>query len=305
MAIVWRDFNNGARLGIEVTIPTPAVGATSVVATVDYYMQMNSLAWFSNMPVTFTLSGTGSGARTIEVTTSMAVNETKHLVQITPTIPLQTSAHNRTFGVSAMHFGQAFWASTSYSPQLTVSVPAQRETPTVQINDNQIEPGMAYVGWIKRGVMTSIEVERSVNGGGYLPFDIIDADFNDGIADWTILPGNGYRYRARAIYTGGVSNWSTSALLPWIYEAPTGLTASRSGNTVTLSWSRDQTVDGFRVERRINGGSWSQIAAVGTNATTYSTTVSAGNKYEYRVRDILRDVLSPYSRTATVLSTLR
>jgi hypothetical protein len=55
---------------------------------------------------------------------------------------------------------------------------------------------------------------------------------------------------------------------------------------VNLVWednSADET--GFKIERSISGGSWSQIATVGANITSYKDTgLVAGTKYGYRVR---------------------
>lgn len=67
--------------------------------------------------------------------------------------------------------------------------------------------------------------------------------------------------------------------------APSALTAAVSGTTINLSWQDNSSnEDGFRVERRIGTGAWSQIATTAANATSYSdTTGASGTTYEYRV----------------------
>jgi hypothetical protein len=67
--------------------------------------------------------------------------------------------------------------------------------------------------------------------------------------------------------------------------APSGLTAAVSGTTVDLAWQDNSAnEDGFRVERRVGGGAWSQIATTAANVTAYSdTTGASGTSYEYRV----------------------
>jgi hypothetical protein len=56
---------------------------------------------------------------------------------------------------------------------------------------------------------------------------------------------------------------------------------------LTLTWTDNASNEsGFRVERRLNPrGSYSEIATLGPNVTTYAdTTVTAGQGYGYRVR---------------------
>jgi hypothetical protein len=74
---------------------------------------------------------------------------------------------------------------------------------------------------------------------------------------------------------------STSTAPP----APSGLTATVSGTAVNLAWQDNSAnEDGFRVERRVGSGAWSQIATTAANATAYSdTTGASGTTYEYRV----------------------
>jgi hypothetical protein len=80
-----------------------------------------------------------------------------------------------------------------------------------------------------------------------------------------------------------VANFRISARPP---SAPTGLAATAvSPLRIDLSWtdtSSDET--GFRIERRPLGGSWSTIATLGANTTSYPDTgVTPDSTYYYRV----------------------
>jgi thermitase len=69
--------------------------------------------------------------------------------------------------------------------------------------------------------------------------------------------------------------------------APIGLTATAlAGRQIRLTWTdRSGNETGFRIERRRDSGSWSQIATVGRDATTYTNSgLVAGARYTYRVR---------------------
>lgn len=70
-------------------------------------------------------------------------------------------------------------------------------------------------------------------------------------------------------------------------NTPTGLSASADGSDqIDLSWNdAGGNETQFRLERRVGGGPWSQIATPSANTTTYSNTgLSSGVTYQYRVR---------------------
>jgi hypothetical protein len=71
-------------------------------------------------------------------------------------------------------------------------------------------------------------------------------------------------------------------------NAPTGLTATAvSQHQINLAWTDNATNEsGFKIERSpFAPGSWTQIATVGANVTTYPNTgLASGTTYYYRVR---------------------
>jgi len=101
------------------------------------------------------------------------------------------------------------------------------------------------------------------------------------------------------VLTGGRLNAHT-ALLNATPAAPSDLSATAvSSSQINLSWT-DNAVneDGFRIERRI-GSTWSQIASVGSNITSYSSTgLSSSTSYYYRVRSYNVNDNSAYSNEA-------
>jgi rhamnogalacturonan endolyase len=83
--------------------------------------------------------------------------------------------------------------------------------------------------------------------------------------------------------------------------APSSLTATAvSSSRIDLSWTDDSSdEDGFKIERSTDGTSFTQIATVGANVTTYSDTgLSASTTYYYRVRAHNSAGDSSYSNTA-------
>jgi predicted phage tail protein len=86
--------------------------------------------------------------------------------------------------------------------------------------------------------------------------------------------------------------------------APSLLTATVvSCNCIRLNWRDNSTNEqGFKIERcqGTSCSSFTQIATVGANVTTYSNTgLTAGVSYSYRVRAYNAGGNSAYSNTAT------
>ncbi len=76
-------------------------------------------------------------------------------------------------------------------------------------------------------------------------------------------------------------------LKPSVVAAPTGLTTTAvSENRIDLSWNdQSNNESGFRIERAIREGDFTEIASVGANVTSYQNNgLSTGTKYQYRVR---------------------
>lgn len=84
--------------------------------------------------------------------------------------------------------------------------------------------------------------------------------------------------------------------------APSSLSASAaSSSQINLSWNDNSNNEtGFSIERSTGGGSYSAIATVGANTTSYSNTgLSASTSYTYRVRAYSGSTYSSYSNTAS------
>jgi hypothetical protein len=86
-------------------------------------------------------------------------------------------------------------------------------------------------------------------------------------------------------------------------DAPSGLTSTAlSSSQINLSWVDNASNEtGFKIERSLNGSTWTQIATVTADVTTYSDYgLTAATLYYYRVRAFNVIDNSSYSNTSSV-----
>ena len=127
--------------------------------------------------------------------------------------------------------------------------------------------------------------------------------------DDTVAASTTYTYRIKAINGAGTSERSRwfhidIPAAPERPDKPTGLFATATHDTVTLTWDHpgDDSITGYVILRRVRvndtGGEFSELVPdTGTAATTYTDeTVSASTTYTYRIKAINEHGVSPRSR---------
>ena len=142
-------------------------------------------------------------------------------------------------------------------------------------------------------------------------FDVLVADTGTNAntyTDDTVSAETRYTYRIKAINGAGTSERSR-----WVHidtpaapvpDKPTGLEATASHNSVTLTWDDpgDHSITGYVILRRVRvndtGGDFSVLVAdTGSAATTYTDdTVAGGLTYTYRIKAINQYGASERSR---------
>jgi hypothetical protein len=152
---------------------------------------------------------------------------------------------------------------------------------------------------------TAFRVERAPASAG--PWTYIGATTLTGYGDSGLLAATLYYYRVAAYNSYGTSAYSNTASATTqgttsLPSAPSSLSASAvSSSQVNLTWRDNSTNEtAFKIERSTSTVSWAQIATVGSNVTSYSSTgLSASTTYSYRVRATNTAGDSAYSNTAS------
>jgi subtilisin family serine protease len=111
------------------------------------------------------------------------------------------------------------------------------------------------------------------------------------------VPSGGWRYRVRALGSGGDSAWS--GYKPAKAAKPTGMSASVAGGTVNLAWNDNSGIEsGYRIQRQQRvGGVWTNTTVIGTVGpnTTSSVDSPGSGEWRYRVQATSLGLASVYS----------
>ncbi|MEE8329270.1 MAG: fibronectin type III domain-containing protein, partial [Thermodesulfovibrionia bacterium] len=144
------------------------------------------------------------------------------------------------------------------------------------------------------------KIERNVSGGGYVQIAAIGPD-STAYTDPDVNSTTTYSYRVRAYNNiPADSSYSNQAVVP---ITPTNLSASAvSTSQINLSWTDNSNNEiGFSIEQKDDaGGTYTEIATVGADVTTYSTTgLNKAKTYFYRVLAYTGTGSSAYSNEAS------
>ena len=141
--------------------------------------------------------------------------------------------------------------------------------------------GLVTLTWTDSSGATSYNIKRSTtNGSGYLT---INTSISATYADSTVSNGTAYYYVVTAVGANGESAASAQASATPLAPpaAPTGLTATASNATVTLTWTASSGATTYNIKRSETSGSDYELVGT-TSATGYvDTNVVNGAPYYY------------------------
>jgi hypothetical protein len=182
--------------------------------------------------------------------------------------------------------GIALSAWSNVATAVAVAVPP---FPPSDLTASSESPSQIDLTWQDNAANeTGFKIERKPQGGTYSQIATVDADVT-AYSSTGLSSATTYCYRVRAYNGAGHSAYSnescatTPAVLP-IGPSDLGATAF-SANRIDITWqdnSNDET--GFKIGRKVLGGTFSQIAVVAANTTSYSSVgLSPGTTYCYLV----------------------
>ena len=94
-----------------------------------------------------------------------------------------------------------------------------------------------------------------------------------------------YRFRIKAYNSSSVSSYTYTSVETLPADVGNFRCTARTKNSITLSWSRNTTATGYKLEQ-YKGGKWVQIAVINSNSTTsYKVTgLKTATTYSFRIR---------------------
>jgi titin len=156
-------------------------------------------------------------------------------------------------------------------------------------------------------------VERAddINGvpGTYAVIATIPTPDTVSYVDETVAPKTTYWYRVAAYNVNGSSVYSNAVsvvTLGEIPQAPANLrVTAATKTTLSLAWDDRSTNElGFYMERSSDGLTFTRIATLAANVTTYlDQKLKKGTTYWYRVQAFNADGVSAYSNVASGTTT--
>ncbi len=139
---------------------------------------------------------------------------------------------------------------------------------------------------------TGFKVERKPSGGSYSEVGAVGAGVTS-YNDSNLTASSQYFYRVRATNSAGDSNYSgeanatTMSAPPSTPNIPSNLAANAtSSSQINVTWTDTANNEtGFKIERKTNGGNYTQVGTTGANVTSFGDTgLSASTQYFYRIR---------------------
>lgn len=180
---------------------------------------------------------------------------------------------------------------TGFSATKTVqvaSVPATAPTLTVPATSTT---GSYAVSWSSVANATSYQLEEQVNGGTWAQVYVgaVTSEAFAGVA------AGSYGYRVRACNIAGCGPFSSGATLTRQPTAAPAMTtpATTLPGSYTVSWTAVAGATGYRLEERINSGSWTEVQYSTARSKAYAG--KTGGTYSYRARGCNAAGCGPYA----------
>ena len=186
----------------------------------------------------------------------------------------------------------------------SINTPASEPAPPSQLAVGALSSNQINLSWIDNSSNESgFKIERKTGSEAtYSHIATVGADVVF-YSDTDLAESTTYYYRVCAFNSAGDSSYSNEANAITCPASPSDLSGTViSTSQIDLTWTDNSPGEtGFKIERETgSGGTYSQIATVDADVTTYSDTgLSVGTRYCYRVMAYNIGCNSSYSNEVT------
>ncbi len=199
------------------------------------------------------------------------------------------------FSMPAVEAGAA--VTTSVAGQVaaatTVTVPTPKLSSAVNTTSG------VKVTWGKVTGATGYRVYRKTAGGSWSKIADVSSGSTVTYTDTKAASGTTYFYTVRALKGTAISSYDKTGVSVLYLASPKLSSAANVTKGVKVTWNKVSGASGYRIYRKVSGGSWSKIADVsGVSTLNYTdTTPASGTTYIYTVRAKKGNTLSSYYGT--------
>lgn len=155
----------------------------------------------------------------------------------------------------------------------------------------------AQVSWYAVDGVNNYRIYRKTGNSGWAAFDTATGT---SYVDTTVVSNANYWYSVSCIVNGTeVSARDYSGVSTTFYETPVMGSITNQAGKIQITWNPVDGIGSYRVYRKVNSGSWTDVATV--NGLSYTdSNVSTGNKYTYTARCMSGgSVVSGYESTVS------
>ena len=144
------------------------------------------------------------------------------------------------------------------------------------------------LSWNRNTTATGYKLEQ-YKGRKWVQVAVINSNSTTSYRVTGLTAATAYNFRIRAYKTSGNATAHSGYTNLSTLTSPTNVSnvtcAARSYNSITLSWNRNTTATGYKLEQ-YKGGKWVQVALINSNsATSYKVTgLTAATAYSFRIR---------------------
>ena len=156
---------------------------------------------------------------------------------------------------------------------------------------SNVKDGVSF-NWKAVEGATYYRVYKKTSASGWI---FLGKTSNTSYVDTTAENGVEYTYTVRACKGSTFSAYYPGETITFLNTVKLK-SATNSGNKIVVKWDKNAQADGYYLYRQVNGGKWSRIASLKSEAIASYTdkNVSSGNVYRYRIRAFKGSCYSAY-----------
>ena len=156
--------------------------------------------------------------------------------------------------------------------------------PVDKLSCTQRTSNTVTLSWGVNNFATGYIIER-YSDGKWIQIANIASNTTVSCKTGALSAGTAYRFRIKAYNSSSVSSYTYTSVETLPADVGNFRCTARTKNSITLSWNRNTTATGYKLEQ-YKGGKWVQVAVINSNsATSYKITeLTAATAYSFRIR---------------------